>query len=340
MTVRAAELASQPGHYATDQFNNPYTIAGMRDSLGREILEQTDGRITAFVQGVGTASSRHRRLTGAQGAREASASSALEPAGSPAITGGDDAARSRCKAGRASCRRTGTLGRVDDVWTIADDEALEMTRGSRRGGHLRRHSSGANVVGALRLAEELDAGDVVVTLAVDSGFKYMTARRTRPSRAAARLVEQAAPRRRSRSATRRRPRAGSTPPRRTSPDERPQPLPLRTEDEHRAAGEIGLPERLLRVAGGRVDPEIVALDLLEIARKVRDDADRRDARRRRPTLSHRGRHGRGPCEGTTTPVAPAPSAARQTAPRLRGSVTRSRQTSSARSCAASSHASA
>jgi cysteine synthase A len=35
-------------------------------------------------------------------------------------------------------------------------------------------SSGANVVGALRLAEELSAGDVVVTLAVDSGFKYMT----------------------------------------------------------------------------------------------------------------------------------------------------------------------
>jgi cysteine synthase len=35
-------------------------------------------------------------------------------------------------------------------------------------------SSGANVVGALRLAEQLGAADVVVTLAVDSGFKYMT----------------------------------------------------------------------------------------------------------------------------------------------------------------------
>ena len=35
-------------------------------------------------------------------------------------------------------------------------------------------SSGANVVGALRLADELGPGDVVVTLAVDSGFKYMS----------------------------------------------------------------------------------------------------------------------------------------------------------------------
>src|SRR3954464_1719457 len=57
MTIRVAGLATQPGHYATDQFNNPYTIAGMRDSLGREIWEQTGGRIDAFVQGVGTASS-------------------------------------------------------------------------------------------------------------------------------------------------------------------------------------------------------------------------------------------------------------------------------------------
>jgi len=35
-------------------------------------------------------------------------------------------------------------------------------------------SSGANVVGALRLADEIGPGAVVVTLAVDSGFKYMT----------------------------------------------------------------------------------------------------------------------------------------------------------------------
>src|SRR3954468_7398587 len=56
MTVRAAELASEPGHYATDQFNNPYSVDGMRESLGEEIWRQTDGRVTAFCHGVGTAS--------------------------------------------------------------------------------------------------------------------------------------------------------------------------------------------------------------------------------------------------------------------------------------------
>src|SRR5437016_8787411 len=57
MVERAGEVAREPGHYATDQFNNPYVIPGHRDMLGREIWEQTDGRVTAFCHGVGTGSS-------------------------------------------------------------------------------------------------------------------------------------------------------------------------------------------------------------------------------------------------------------------------------------------
>jgi cysteine synthase A len=175
MTVRAAELATQPGHYATDQFNNPYTIAGMRESLGREIREQTGGRIDAFVQGVGTASS----LVGVSQALKAARGDvrvvALEPASSPSITGG---------AARGSFAMQGWSGSVpphwdesaaDDVWTILDEDALDMTRRlAAEEGIFAGTSTGANVVGALKLAEQLAAGDVVVTLAVDSGFKYMS----------------------------------------------------------------------------------------------------------------------------------------------------------------------
>src|SRR3954467_1584084 len=57
MVARAAELAQRPRHYATDQFNNPYVVRAHRDGLGREIWEQTGGRVTAFVQGIGTATS-------------------------------------------------------------------------------------------------------------------------------------------------------------------------------------------------------------------------------------------------------------------------------------------
>src|SRR6476619_4717458 len=40
MVVRAAELAQRPGHYATDQFNNPYIIPDHRERLSGEIWEQ------------------------------------------------------------------------------------------------------------------------------------------------------------------------------------------------------------------------------------------------------------------------------------------------------------
>jgi cysteine synthase A len=53
MVARASELA-RSRHYATDQFN-PYILADHRDNLGREIWEQTEGRVTAFCHGMGTA---------------------------------------------------------------------------------------------------------------------------------------------------------------------------------------------------------------------------------------------------------------------------------------------
>jgi cysteine synthase A len=51
MVERASELADRPGHYATDQFNNPHPIAHHRDHLGREIWEQSRGRVTAMGSG-------------------------------------------------------------------------------------------------------------------------------------------------------------------------------------------------------------------------------------------------------------------------------------------------
>lgn len=61
MMARAAELAERPCHYATDQFTNPYIVPGHRDFLGREIWEQSEGRVTAFCQGIGTGSSPSTR---------------------------------------------------------------------------------------------------------------------------------------------------------------------------------------------------------------------------------------------------------------------------------------
>jgi cysteine synthase A len=172
MVTRAAELAARPGHYATDQFNNPYIIPDHRDRLGREIWEQTDGRVTAFCHGMGTASS----LMGVSDALKPRGVfiQAHEPAGSAAIAGG----------ARGPFLIQGWTGfvmphwhpeKVDHVEAIGDDEAVAMTeRLAREDGIFAGISTGANVVGAHRLAERLGPTAVIVSLAVDTGFKYMS----------------------------------------------------------------------------------------------------------------------------------------------------------------------
>jgi cysteine synthase A len=172
MVERAGELAEEPGHYATDQFNNPYVIPGHREHLGREIWEQTGGRVTAFCHGIGTASS----LVGVSQALRPHGVhvQALEPASSAAISGDT-------KGPFAMQGWTGLVpphwdpDAVDGIDRIEDDAALETTRRlAREDGIFAGISTGANVVGALRLAERLGPEAVIVTLAVDSGFKYMS----------------------------------------------------------------------------------------------------------------------------------------------------------------------
>ena len=174
MVARAKELASAPGHYATDQFNNPYIIPEFRDGLGREIWEQTAGRVTAFCQGLGTAGS----VMGVSDLLKPRGVfiQAHEPAESAAIGGGE----------RGPFVVQGWSGlvmphwdpeRVDHLEPIGDEEALEMTlRLSRDEGIFAGISTGANVVGAHRLAERLGPDAVIVSLAVDTAFKYMSVR--------------------------------------------------------------------------------------------------------------------------------------------------------------------
>ena len=172
IVTRAAELAARPGHYATDQFNNPYIIPHHRDHLAREIWEQTQGQVTAFCQGMGTASS----LMGVSEALKPHGVfiQAHEPASSAAISGGTP--------GPFLIQGwTGTVmphwdpSRVDHVEPIEDGEAVEMTsRLARDEGIFAGISTGANVVGAHRLADRLGPDAVIVTLAVDTGFKYLS----------------------------------------------------------------------------------------------------------------------------------------------------------------------
>ena len=172
MVTRAADIAERPGHYATDQFNNPYIVPDHRDRLGREIWEQTEGRVTAFCHGVGTASS----LMGVSAALKPHGVfiQAHEPAGSAAISGGAQGPF-LIQGWTGIVMPHWDAGKVDHMEPIADEEAIEMTdRLASKEGIFAGISTGANVVGAHRLAERLGPNAVIVTLAVDTGFKYLS----------------------------------------------------------------------------------------------------------------------------------------------------------------------
>jgi cysteine synthase len=173
MIEKAKTLAKSEDCYFTDQFNNADIIVGYQ-KIGEELLDQFDRPIDAFCGGVGTAG----MLMGvSQALRSADPNTkivALEPASAPLIS-----------AGRLGLHHVEGIGvgfipplldnqRYDEARAIDEPEARNMARLlAREEGIFAGTSSGLNVVGALQLAEELGAGKTVVTVAVDSGLKYL-----------------------------------------------------------------------------------------------------------------------------------------------------------------------
>ena len=173
MIARANEIAQSPGSYATDQFNNHDSIKGYAQ-IGYELLQQVDGPIDAFCGGVGTAG----MLMGVSEAlRSAGARTrivALEPASSAVISTGRPGTHHVEGMGVGFVPPLYEREIVDEARGIDEGEARAMARRlAREEGIFAGISSGLNVVGALQLAQELGPGHTVVTVAVDSGLKYL-----------------------------------------------------------------------------------------------------------------------------------------------------------------------
>ncbi len=166
-------LADEPNTFWTDQFHNTDAVQGYMQ-IGRELLEQTGGRLDAYCGAVGTGG----MLRGVALALKAGGSHArivaLEPAASPAMTEG------RGGAHRVEGIGTGTVPPhiadkpYDEARAIDEAEARDVAlRLAREEGLLVGTSSGLNVAAAIQLARELGPGKVVVTVAVDTGLKYL-----------------------------------------------------------------------------------------------------------------------------------------------------------------------
>ena len=173
MMDRAREIAADGRSYATDQMRNPDMVAGY-EPLGEEVLRQVDGDIHTFCAAVGTAG----MLMGASRALKRGAPHArivaFEPSTSAVLSG--DTPGKHGVEGVAPGFVPPQFDRalVSEVRRVDEAEGRRMAwLLAQREGIFAGTSTGLNVAGAIMLAKEIGAGHTVVTVAVDSGFKYL-----------------------------------------------------------------------------------------------------------------------------------------------------------------------
>ncbi len=173
---KARELVeSIPEAWMPDQFGNPANPGYHEQTTGREILEQVNCPVDAFVAGVGTGGT----LTGVSRLLKKKYPRmqvyAVEPAGSAVISGGSPGSHGIQGIGDGFI--PGNLDRslVDSTFTVTDEQAMEMARRlAGEEGLLAGISSGAAVYAAVEVGKRLGQGKTVLTILPDTGERYLS----------------------------------------------------------------------------------------------------------------------------------------------------------------------
>ncbi len=174
--AKAEEIVEQtPGAFMPLQFENPANPAAHEMTTGPEILAQVPGAVAAFVAGSGTGGT----VTGVGRALKRENPDtlivAVEPAGSPVLSGGEPGEHSIQGIGPSFIPEVVDESVIDEILDVTSEEAKEMARRlAREEGILAGISSGAATVAALRVAERLGEGEHVVVLLPDTGERYLS----------------------------------------------------------------------------------------------------------------------------------------------------------------------
>ena len=174
MIETARKISEQPDTYWTNQLYNEDSITGYH-ALAEEIWQQTDGKVDAFVHTVGTAASCRGVATVLKQHNPKVKAVAVEPAESPVLSGGEPGPHKIEGVGIGYMPPLWEPSVIDEVMPVGTDDAKAMARRlAREEGLFAGTSSGANVIAALRVAEQLGPEATVVTLMVDSGMRYLS----------------------------------------------------------------------------------------------------------------------------------------------------------------------
>ena len=155
------------------QFSNPQNVAAHREWTAKEIIEQTDGKLDAFVASVGTggtilgvaqALKKHNPKIQIVGVEPAGKAMMGAPEEYPLIPGISDGIIPDIFNSKL----------VDRVISITDQEAIEMAHQlAEKEGIFCGISSGANVLASIMVAKELGRGQRIVTILPDNRDRYL-----------------------------------------------------------------------------------------------------------------------------------------------------------------------
>ena len=172
---KADELAKEiPDSFIPGQFVNPANAAMHRKTTGPEIYKDTDGAVDIFVAGVGTGGT----LTGVgeylKSVKPEVQVVAVEPAGSPVLSGGSAGAHKLQGIGAGFVPEVLNTEIYDEVMPIDNDVAFDMAKLlAKKEGVLVGSSSGAALYAAIQLAKRPEnKGKTIVALLPDSGDRY------------------------------------------------------------------------------------------------------------------------------------------------------------------------
>ncbi len=175
--AKAQELAdSTPGSWVPQQFENPANPAIHEKTTGREIWEDTGGRVDAIVAGVGTGGTITGVTRYIRAKNSAFQAIAVEPADSPVISGGKPGPHKIQGIGAGFIPKNLDTSLLNGVETVTNEEAFAWARRlASVEGILGGISTGANVAAAARVAARPEyRGKVIVTVACSFGERYLS----------------------------------------------------------------------------------------------------------------------------------------------------------------------